>query len=54
VANSKLLVERDKVFAMVSPLGTATSLAAYEYLAPKAIPMVGTLSISDKVTNPST
>jgi ABC-type branched-subunit amino acid transport system substrate-binding protein len=52
VANSKLLVERDKVFAMVSPLGTATSLAAYEYLAPKAIPMVGTLSISDKVTNP--
>jgi ABC-type branched-subunit amino acid transport system substrate-binding protein len=52
VANSKLLLERDKVFAVVSPLGTATSLAAYEYLAPKGVPMVGTLSISDKVTNP--
>jgi branched-chain amino acid transport system substrate-binding protein len=52
VANSKLLIERDKVFAVVSPLGTATSLAAYEYLAPKSVPMVGTLSISDKVTTP--
>ena len=52
VANSKLLVERDKVFSIVAPMGTANSLAAYEYLAPKGIPMVGTLSISDKVTTP--
>ncbi len=52
VANSKLLVERDKIFAVVAAMGTATSLAAYEYLGPKGIPMVGTLSISDKVTDP--
>jgi branched-chain amino acid transport system substrate-binding protein len=52
VANSKLLVERDKIFAVVAAMGTGTSLAAYEYLAPKKIPMVGTLSISDKVTDP--
>lgn len=52
VANSKLLVERDKAFAIVAAMGTATSLAAYEYLAPKGVPMVGTLSISDKVTDP--
>lgn len=52
VANSKLLVERDKVFAVVAAMGTGTSLAAYEYLAPKGVPMVGTLSISDKVTDP--
>jgi ABC-type branched-subunit amino acid transport system substrate-binding protein len=52
VANSKLLVERDKIFAVVAAMGTGTSLAAYEYLAPKGVPMVGTLSISDKVTDP--
>ena len=30
VANSKLLVERDKVFAVVAAMGTGTYLAAYE------------------------
>jgi len=52
VANSKLLVEKDKVFAVVAAMGTATTLAAYEYLEPKGVPMVGTLSISDQVTTP--
>ncbi len=52
VANSKLLVEKDKIFAVVAAMGTATTLAAYEYLEPKGVPMAGALSISDQVTNP--
>jgi branched-chain amino acid transport system substrate-binding protein len=52
VGNSKLLVEKDKVFAVVAAMGTATTLAAYEYLEPKSVPMVGAISISDQVTNP--
>ncbi|MGV0762041.1 ABC transporter substrate-binding protein [Tistrella mobilis] len=52
VANAKLLVERDDVLALVGPVGTATVLAAYEYLEPKGVPIVGALSISDAVTNP--
>lgn len=52
VANAKLLVERDEVMALVGPVGTATVLAAYEYLEPKGVPIVGALSISDAVTTP--
>ncbi|MEW6265047.1 MAG: ABC transporter substrate-binding protein [Thermodesulfobacteriota bacterium] len=52
LANSKLLVEKDKVFAFMANMGTATQLAAYEYTSTKKIPMVGMLSIADTVTNP--
>lgn len=52
VANAKLLVENDKVFMIVGPVGTPTVLAAYEYLAEQKVPIVGALSISDAVSEP--
>ena len=52
VANAKLLVERDKVFAMVGNIGHATNISAYEYSSTKKVPTIGALSISDLTSNP--
>lgn len=52
MANAKLLAERDKVLALVAPLGTATVLAAEKYLDKQNIGMVGALSIADSVSSP--
>jgi ABC-type branched-subunit amino acid transport system substrate-binding protein len=53
VANAKLLVERDNVFAMVGNVGHATNMSAYEYSSTKKVPTVGALSISDLTSNPA-
>ncbi len=53
VANAKLLVERDNVLAMVGNVGHATNMSAYEYSAPKKVPTIGALSISDLTSNPA-
>lgn len=52
VANAKLLVERDKVFAMVGNIGHATNISAYEYSSTKKVPTIGAMSISDLTSNP--
>lgn len=52
VANAKLLVERDKVFAMVGNIGHATNISAYEYSSAKKVPTIGAMSISDLTSNP--
>lgn len=52
VANAKLLLERDKVFAMVGNIGHATNISAYEYSSTKKVPTIGALSISDLTSNP--
>ena len=53
VANAKLLVERDNVFAMVGNVGHATNMSAYEYSGAKKVPTIGALSISDLTSNPA-
>lgn len=53
VANAKLLVERDNVFAMVGNVGHATNMSAYEYSSTKKVPTIGALSISDLTSNPA-
>lgn len=53
VANAKLLVERDKIFAMVGNIGHATNISAYEYSSTKKVPTIGALSISDLTSNPA-
>src|SRR5206468_1023836 len=40
VANTRKLVEQDGVFAVISPQGTAPSLAALEYLEPNKVPLL--------------
>jgi branched-chain amino acid transport system substrate-binding protein len=52
VANAKLLIERDNVFAMVGNIGHATNISAYEYSSTKKVPTIGALSISDLTSNP--
>ena len=53
VANAKLLIERDNVFAMVGNVGHATNMSAYEYSSAKKVPTIGALSISDLTSNPA-
>jgi ABC-type branched-subunit amino acid transport system substrate-binding protein len=40
VANTRKLVEQDGVFAVISPQGTAPSLAALEFLEPNKVPLL--------------
>ncbi|MBI3825721.1 MAG: ABC transporter substrate-binding protein [Candidatus Rokubacteria bacterium] len=40
LANTKKLVEQDGVFAVIAPQGTATVLAALEYLEPNRVPLL--------------
>jgi branched-chain amino acid transport system substrate-binding protein len=40
LANAKRLVEQDKVFAMVNPLGTANNLAMRDYLNQRKVPQL--------------
>ncbi|OYV01782.1 MAG: branched-chain amino acid ABC transporter substrate-binding protein [Burkholderiales bacterium PBB5] len=52
VANAKLLIERDNVFALVGNVGHATNMSAYEYTSTKKVPTIGALSISDLTNTP--
>ncbi len=52
VAVTKKLVERDGIFAIVSPLGTATGLAVLPYVAQKKIPMLGPVAGSPRLLEP--
>jgi ABC-type branched-subunit amino acid transport system substrate-binding protein len=40
LANAKRLVEQDKVFAIVNPLGTANNLAMRDYLNQNKVPQL--------------
>lgn len=51
VAVSKKLVERDEIFAMVAPLGTATGMAVLPYLVRQNVPLIGSLSGSTELLN---
>ena len=53
VAVTKKLVERDGIFAIVSPLGTATALAVLPYVVQKKIPMIGPVVGSPKLLEPT-
>lgn len=53
VAATRKLVERDEIFAIVSPLGTVTSLAVLPYVSQKKIPMIGPIVGSPKLLEPA-
>jgi branched-chain amino acid transport system substrate-binding protein len=52
VAVTKQLVERDKVFALASNIGTPNSIAVLPYIKEAGIPTVGPVGASPKFTNP--
>lgn len=50
----KELIERDKVFAIANPLGSATTAAVIDYIADRKVPLVGAGTGAEKnVTYPS-
>jgi branched-chain amino acid transport system substrate-binding protein len=50
----KELIERDKVFAIANPLGSATTAAVIDYIADKKVPLVGAGTGAEKnVTYPN-
>jgi len=52
VAAAKKLVEQDEVFAIVRPLGTATTAAILDYTIEKGVPVVGVASGSSLWSKP--
>ncbi len=52
IAAAKKLVEQDEVFAIVRPLGTATTAAILEYTIEKGVPVVGVASGSSLWSKP--
>lgn len=52
VANTKKLIEEDKVFALVGYIGTATTTEAMKVFAEAKVPLVGTLTGADSLRNP--
>lgn len=53
VAATRKLVDRDEIFAVVSPLGTVTAMAVLPYLVQKNIPMIGPVVGSPKLLEPT-
>lgn len=47
------LVDRDRVFAIVGTLGTATNLAALPFLVQRKIPLINPAANADRLTNPT-
>jgi branched-chain amino acid transport system substrate-binding protein len=51
MAATRKLVERDQIFAVVAPLGTATGMAVLPYLLKQNVPLIGSLSGSTALLN---
>lgn len=52
VANTKKLIEEDKVFALLGYIGTATTTEAMKVFAEAKVPLVGTLTGADSLRTP--
>jgi len=52
VAVARKLVERDQIFAMVSPMGSATGMAVRRYLIQQKVPLVGPISPVPELAEP--